>query len=78
MSNARMTDADHVRCANVADHTTALIRNEDRWVYACGGTELPFLYEGTRWVYVWNPAQQEHGYLNLDTDVVQPNYRRDA
>lgn len=42
----------------------------DTWVAACGGNEEVFTHQGKRYLYVWNPAKQEHGYLNLETDTV--------
>jgi hypothetical protein len=46
----------------------------DAWVPGGGGTETPFTHNGTRWLYVWNHARMEHGYLNLDTDIVYDDY----
>ena len=45
----------------------------DQWFPACGGKEIEFKHYGTRWLYVYNPVRDEHGYLNLDTDIVQPD-----
>ena len=45
----------------------------DTWVPACGGTEQPFLMNGVRWLYVFNPVQMKHAYLNLDTDLIEDN-----
>ena len=59
------------------EYSEAVLLRLNRWVPACGGREVPFHYEGTRWLYVWNPALKKHGYLNLDTDVVYDNYRWD-
>jgi hypothetical protein len=42
----------------------------DRWVIACGGTEVPGISRGRRYIYVWNPAMREHGYLDILTDTV--------
>lgn len=42
---------------------------------ACGGLEVPFTYQGTRWLYVWDSATREHGYLNLDTDIIHDDYK---
>jgi hypothetical protein len=50
----------------------AMILGADRWVPACGGTEIPFEYAGTRYLYVFNPNKHEHAYLNLDTDLIEP------
>ena len=47
------------------------MKNEANWQAACGGSEIPFVVNGTRWLYVWNGT--EHGYLNLDTDIVETN-----
>lgn len=49
----------------------ARIRNADRWVPACGGTENPFTSRGgARLLYCWNPCSGRHAYLNLDTDII--------
>ena len=45
----------------------------DTWVPACGGYETPFQHQGVDWLYVYNPALGEHGYLNLRADIVQEN-----
>ena len=54
-----------------------MIARADRWVPAGGGLETPFKYNGTRWLYCFNPALQRHAYLNLDTDMTYANYRED-
>jgi hypothetical protein len=33
--------------------------------------KAPFLYCGTRYLWVWNPSLGEHRYLNLDTDMIE-------
>lgn len=43
----------------------------DEWIPACGGHEEPFTVNHTRWQYMYNPATGEHGYLNLDTDIIE-------
>ena len=43
--------------------------NKDRWVPACGGTEVPFTRGNYRLLYMWNQTTGEHTYLNLDTDI---------
>ena len=48
--------------------------NPDRWEIGCGGCEVPFTLNGTRWLYVWNPYRSEHGYLNMSTDIVTPDH----
>jgi hypothetical protein len=60
------------------EYWKAVENREDRWVVACGGSETPFLYDRTPWLYVFNPARHEHGYLNLLTDVVHPDYRSES
>ena len=40
---------------------------------ACDGTEKPFQVNGVRWLYVWQPSTRRHGYLNLNTDIVEWN-----
>ena len=47
------------------------MKANDNWIPACDGLEKPFTIHGTRWLYVWNPGQRIHGYLNLDTDMVE-------
>ncbi len=56
-----------------AEYINACESKADRWVAACGGHETPFFHNRTRWLYVYNPAKDEHGYLNLLTDIVQEN-----
>jgi hypothetical protein len=43
------------------------------WQIGCNGNEVPFTYGGRRWLYVWNGKQ--HGYIDLDTDIVYEDYR---
>lgn len=54
-----------------AEYRLAQSTRADRWVPAACGHEEPFIHEGIRWLYVWNPATEQHAYLNLDTDVAQ-------
>ena len=61
-----MTDISKQR----AEYQRAVESQADCWVPACGGAEVPFEYNGNRWLYVWNPAEKIHGYLNLDNDTV--------
>lgn len=42
----------------------------DQLVPACGGTELPFVVNGRRWLYCYHPASERHAYLDLDNDCV--------
>ena len=53
------------------EYTLAVAENADRYVPACGGMETVFQHNGTRWLYVFNPYRRQHGYLNLDTDIVE-------
>ena len=55
------------------EYRQAMAANADQWVPACGGTEQPFDYNGTRYLYCFNPQKREHGYINLDTDILEPN-----
>ena len=50
-------------------------RENGRWQVGCGGTETPVTFDGTRWLYVFQPSTGTHGYLNLDTDIVHNDYR---
>lgn len=59
----------------IRDYADAKRELADRWVPACGGLEAPFLYNGTRWIYVFNFARESHLYLNLDTDTVHLTYK---
>jgi hypothetical protein len=45
------------------------------WQPACNGNEVPFLYNGERWLYVWDRASRRHGYLHMATDIVYADYR---
>lgn len=45
--------------------------HRDEWVPACGGTERAFTSRsGINLLYCWNPGQNRHAYLNLDTDII--------
>jgi hypothetical protein len=57
--------------ANTREYDEALKSNADRWVPACGGSEQPTLHDGTRWLYCYNHATGKHGYLNLETDMIE-------
>lgn len=61
-----------------AEYWQAVDNREDRWVVAGAGSETPFLHDRTPWLYVFNPAREEHGYVNLLTDVVHPDYRSES
>jgi len=56
-----------------AEYNQAKASRADRWVPACGGNEQPFLANGTNWLYCYNFGTGQHGYLNLDTDMIDPS-----
>lgn len=39
------------------------------WVPACGGTEKPFIVNGRRLQYLWQPSTGKHAYIDLDVDI---------
>jgi len=53
------------------EYRNAVANDADAWIAACGGLETPFSHCGVDWLYVYNPARDEHGYLNMSTDIVQ-------
>lgn len=53
------------------DYRKAMEEKADRWVAACGGKEVPCIHGGIEYLYVYNHATNEHGYLNLSNDIVQ-------
>ena len=61
------------RVVVTTEYAEAVAAKADKWVAACGGLELGFSHGGTLWLYVYNPGRDEHGYLNLHTDIVQPD-----
>ncbi len=43
----------------------------DQWVPAAGGTETIFqARSGARLIYLYNPVQGKHAYLNVDQDII--------
>lgn len=65
----RTIDAEQAR----AEFEAAKNTMADAWVVGCGGNEVPVLRGDGRWMlYVWNFALQQHGWLDLDTDTVEP------
>lgn len=43
----------------------------DLWIPACGGTETPAkARDGRTYLYCWNAAREQHGWLDLGTDIV--------
>ena len=53
------------------EYFDAAINERDTWVAACGGKEewTPSR-SGRMYLYVWNPATGEHGWLN-QSDIVE-------
>jgi len=61
--------------ANVEEYKRAVGEKRDAWVVACGGLELPVVnFDGVRTLYVFNPASGEHGFLNMETDIVYRDF----
>jgi len=54
----------------IREYQNAVVSLRDTWVPACGGLESPFEKNGRRWLYVYNPGQDCHGYLDLGQDIV--------
>lgn len=52
------------------EYWAAVEGKADKWVPACGGTEVPMMCNGSMWLYVFNPFTQQHGWLNIHTDIV--------
>jgi len=67
----KFTERFSTRIKVTPEYAAAVEANADRWVPACGGLEVPFTRNGAEWLYVYNPRRDEHGYLNLGTDIVQ-------
>jgi hypothetical protein len=60
------------------EYEAAVNQRLDTWVLANGGKEVPFTIGTTTYVYVWNPRRHKHGWLNMDTDMIeyqQPRFR---
>jgi len=54
-----------------AAYSFACYQLADTWVPANGGTETPFVSRsGRRLLYVWNPKQGRHAYLDTGTDRI--------
>lgn len=49
------------------EYNAAVATQADTWVAACGGTEVPC----GGYLYVFNPATRETGWLNIDSDIVE-------
>lgn len=57
--------------SNVEEFQYAISNRLNAWVPACGGTEVPFkARSGATLLYCFNPALQQHAYINVDTDMI--------
>lgn len=56
--------------AEIDDYLSALAANDDRWVTAACGTEVPVIRGGRWYLYVFNPGRIVHGWLDIGTDTV--------
>lgn len=65
-----MNDLDLLLQKQKLEYTMAVTMKRDAWVPACGGTETPFLACGKRILYVYNPKQHKHAFLDLGSDMV--------
>lgn len=63
-------ETETLKARHKREYDAAYETNADRWVPACGGTEVPFLLHGVRWLYVYNCATHKHGWLNMGQDIV--------
>lgn len=52
------------------EFTRAMAGRLDVWVPANGGTEVPFMKDGRRFLYVYNPATGKHGMLDMSSDTI--------
>lgn len=49
----------------------AVVNKRDAWVPASGGSETPTRYpDGRTLLYCFNPGTGEHGYLDVETDIM--------
>ena len=54
-------------------------KQNDNWVPACGGTEVPFKSRsGRRLQYVWQPSTGYHAYLDVDSDIILSDEEAEA
>lgn len=52
------------------EYRAAIAANRDCWVPANGGLEQPEMdRKGRRLLWCYNPKQQRHAYIDLDTDM---------
>ena len=58
---------------------TAKCNQDDSWVPASGGLEVPFKSRsGKRLQYVWQPSTGQHAYLDVDSDVILSDEEAEA
>ncbi len=58
----------------IVEYQTALEAKADRWVPACGGSEVAYVDSmGRKVLYVYNHATGKHGYLDVRQDIVYEN-----
>ncbi len=56
---------------SMQEYRMAVAAKADRWVPANGGTEFPFrTRSGKRLLYCYNPHEQRHAYMDVDTDML--------
>ena len=54
------------------EYAQAVLRLADDWIPACGGWEVPFPFQGGRYLYCYNPRRRSHRYLDCQTDLLMP------
>lgn len=52
------------------EFNTAISMKLDNWVPACGGTEEIMVVRKKRILYCFNPKQNRHAYLDVDSDRI--------
>jgi hypothetical protein len=51
------------------------VTRADKWVVAYDGTEVPIRYrDGRTYLYVFNHATGDHGFLEMGTDIVRMDH----
>ena len=55
---------------NTDEFNRAVQQNLDAWVPGCGGIEKPFrARSGKRLLWCYNPGQNRHAYIDVDSDM---------
>jgi len=65
----------------IDNHAAAAAKcnQDDSWVPACGGLEVPFKSRsGKRLQYVWQPSTGQHAYLDVDSDIILSDEEAEA